>query len=156
MGSDYEGDLESDDIDDYVRGLEAGYAVSAIYSQAGTFTGVGSQPSATPDGFVVYDGGTQIGGSQNEYWNRLEIMVRDDQIWIWWNQLLIPPSTTLSSGLATPVTINTPYFPIDIDANRQFGKFGCRMWPGSTLRRMDIRTQMTTFSEFSYGQLEVI
>ena len=151
----YEDD-DSDDNDDYIRGLAGGYAVSAVYSQAGTFTGVGAQPDASPEGFVVYDGGAQIGGSQDEYWNRLEIMVRDDQVWIWWNQLLIPPSSTLSANLATPVVIDTPYFPITVDPNRQFGKFGCRMWPGTTLRRFDLRTQITIFSEFSYGQLEVV
>ena len=150
----YEEDLV-DDIDDYVRGLAPGYAVSAIYSQAGTFTGIGTQPSASPDGFVVFDGGAQIGGLQDEYWNRLEIMVRDDQIWIWWNQLLIPPSSTLSATLPTPVDIDTPYFPITVDPQRQTGKNGLRMWPGAKLRRMDIRTQVTLYSEFTYGQLEV-
>lgn len=154
MSLPYEEDI-SDDIDDYVRGLASGYAVSAVYSQAGTFTGVGTQPSVSPEGFVVYDGGAQIGGTQDEYWNRLEVMLRDDQIWIWWNQLLIPPSTTLSAGLPTPVTIDTPYFPITVDTNQQIGKVGMRMWPGSKIRRMDVRTQITLFSEFTYGQLEV-
>lgn len=156
MSVPYEDDQAGDDVDDYVRGLAEGYAVSAVYSQAGTFTGVGAQPDASPEGFVVYDGGAQVGGTQDEYWNRLEIMVRDDQVWIWWNQLLIPPSTTLSSSLPSPVSVDTPYYPIDVDPNRQFGKFGCRMWPGSTLRRFDLRTQMTIFSEFTYGQLEVV
>lgn len=155
MSLPYEDDA-SDDNDDYIRGLAPGYAVSAVYSQAGTFTGVGAQPDASPEGFVVYDGGAQIGGTQDEYWNRLEVMVRDDQVWIWWNQLLIPPSGTLSANLPTPVAIDTPYFPIGLDPNRQFGKFGCRMWPGSTVRRFDLRTQMTIFSEFTYGQLEVV
>lgn len=154
MSLPYEEDI-ADDSDDYVRGLAPGYAVSAVYSQAGTFTGIGTQPSASPDGFVVFDGGMQIGGIQDEYWNRLEIMVRDDQVWIWWNQLLIPPSTTLSSVLPTPVDINTPYFPVTLDPNNQFGKNGLRMWPGAKLRRMDIRTQITMYSEFTYGQLEV-
>lgn len=156
MSLPYEDNIDADDADDYVRGLAGGYTVSANYSQAGTFTGVGAQPDASPEGFIVYDGGAQIGGSLDEYWNRLEIMLRDDQVWIWWNQLLIPPNATLSANLPTPVTVNTPYFPIEIDPNRQCGKFGCRMWPGSTLRRFDLRTQMTVFSEFTYGQLEVV
>lgn len=155
MGLPYEEDIDNNDLDDYVRGLEPGYAVSAIYSQAGTFTGVGTQPSASPSGFVVYDGGSVIGGTQSEYWNRLEIMVRDDQVWIWWNQLLIPPSSTLSSNLPTPVSIDTPYFPIAVDPNNQNGKTGLRMWPGSKLRRIDMRSQLTLFSEFTYGQLEI-
>jgi hypothetical protein len=155
MSLPYEEDIVGDDVDDYVRGLAPGYAVSAIYSQAGTFTGVGTQPSASPEGFVVYDGGSVIGGTQDEFWNRLEVMVRDDQIWIWWNQLLIPPSTTLSQGLVTPVEIETPYFPIVQDPDKEAGKAGLRMWPGAKVRRMDVRTQLTLFNEFTYGQLEV-
>lgn len=155
MSLPYEEDIFDDDTDDYVRGLAPGYAVSAVYSQAGTFTGVGTQPSASPSGFVVYDGGAQIGGLQDEYWNRLEVLVRDDQLWIWWNRLLIPPSTTLSAVLPTPVTIDTPYFPIVVNPNKQFGKNGLRMWPGTKLRRIDVRTQATVFSEFTYGQLEI-
>jgi hypothetical protein len=154
MSLPYEEDI-ADDSDDYVRGLAPGYAVSAIYSQAGAFTGVGTQPDSSPEGFIVYDGGAQIGGDLDEYWNRLEVMVRDSQIWIWWNQLLIPPSGTLSAALPTPVDIATPYFPITQDVDRSFGKVGFRMWPGATMRRMDLRTQLTLFNEFAYGQLEV-
>lgn len=152
----YEDDQIADDVDDYVRGLQAGYTVSAIYSQAGTFTGVGSQPDSSVDGFVVYDGGAQIGGEEDEYWNRLEVMVRDDQVWIWWNQLLIPPSTTLSASLPTPVVIDTPHYPTENDPNTRFGKAGVRMWPGSSVRRLDVRTQLTLFNEFTYGQLEIV
>lgn len=155
MSLPYEQD-ESDDFDDFVRGLAPGYAVSAVYSQAGTFTGVGTPPQSSPNDFIIYDGGSQIGGSNSEYWNRLEVMVRDDQVWIWWNQLLIPPSSALNANLDTPVTINTPYFPIEVSPNKQFGKNGLRLWPGSSIRRIDIRTQATMFSEFTYGQLEVI
>jgi len=154
MGSPYENDSEND-VDDYVRGLESGYSVSAVYSQAGMFNGVATQPAANPNGFVVYDGGQITGGQLTEYWNRLEIMVRDDQVWVWWNQLLIPPSSTLSSNLPTPVTVKTPYFPIKVDPQDQYGKTGLRMWPGTKIRRMDIRTQLTIFSEFTYGQLEI-
>lgn len=144
-----------DDADDYVRGLAPGYAVSAIYSQAGTYSGVGTAPDVAPEGFVCYDGGAQIGGTFNEYWNRLEIMVRDNQVWIWWNQLLIPPSQTLSATLPTPVAISTPYFPVELDTYRPFGKYGARLWPGSSVRRFDVRTQITLFNEFTFGQLEV-
>jgi hypothetical protein len=155
MSVPYEDDLVAD-VDDYVRGLQAGYAVSAIYSQAGTYTGVGSQPDSSVEGFVVYDGGAQIGGDEDEYWNRLEVMVRDDQVWLWWNQLLVPPSTTASAQLPTPVTIDTPYFPTENDPNTRFGKCGVRMWPGATVRRLDVRTQLTLFNEFTYGQLEIV
>jgi hypothetical protein len=155
MSLPYEEDIDDEDADDFVRGLSPGYAVSAIYSQAGTYSGIGSQPDASPEGFVCYDGGAQIGGDLNEYWNRLEIMLRDNQVWIWWNQLLIPPSSTLSSALSTPVSIDTPYFPIDLDQYRPFGKVGARLWPGATLRRFDVRTQITLYNEFTFGQLEV-
>lgn len=154
MSRPYEEDI-GDDVDDYVRGLAPGYAVSAIYSQAGTYSGVGTQPDSSPDGFVVYDGGAQVGGTLDEYWNRLEIMVRDNQVWIWWNQLLVPPSATLSSTLPTPVTIDTPYYPIEFSQYRPFGKMGARLWPGATIRRFDVRTQISLFNEFTYGQLEV-
>lgn len=153
MSLPYEEDVIGDDADDYVRGLAPGYAVSAVYSQAGTFSGVGTQPDATPEGFVVYDGGAQIGGDLSEYWNSIEIMLRDNQVWIWWNDLLIPPNTNLSANLATPVTITSPYFTIDTDVNKQFGKVGLRMWPGATVRRFDVKTQIRLFSEYQKGQL---
>ena len=156
MSEPYEGDITADDIDDYVRGLSAGYAVSAQYTQAGLFTGVGTQPEASPESFVVYEGGEQVSSEVSEFWNRLLIMVRDEQVWIWWNDLLIPPSTTLSAALATPVTISTPYFVIDTDSNRQYGKNGLRLWPGSKVRRMDVRSQLSTHSEFTLGQLEIV
>lgn len=150
----YEGDTAGNE-DDYVRGLQEGYAVSALYSQAGPYTGVGTQPDSSVEGFVVYDGGAQIGGEQDEYWNRLEVMVRDGQVWLWWNQLLIPPSTTASAQLTTPVTISTPYFPTANVTGSNFGKSGVRMFPGSTIRRADLRSQLTLFNEFTYGQLEI-
>lgn len=155
MSRGYEEDVIDDDADDYVRGLTPGYAVSAVYSQSGTYTGVGTQPDASPDGLVIYDGGAQVGGTSQEYWNRLEIMVRDNQLWIWWNQLLIPPSSILSATLPTPVSISTPYYPIPLNQNRAYGKMGVRMWPGASLRRFDVKTQITLFNEFNYGQLEV-
>ena len=155
MSLPYEEDL-TDDIDDYVRGMAPGYAVSSVYSQAGTFSGIGIRPSVQPEGFVVYDGGVVLSGDVPEYWNRLEVMLRDNQIWIWWNRLLIPPNSSLSSALPTPVTITTPYFPIALDSMRPCGKVGFRLWPGATLRRMDLRTQMTLFNEFVYGQLSVL
>lgn len=154
MSLPYEED-ESTDLDDYVRGLAGGYTVSAVYSQSGTFSGVGTQPDATPSDFTVYDGGTVVGGTLDEYWNRLEIMFRDGQVWVWWNGLLIPPSTNLSAVLDTPVDVETPYFPITTDVDNPYGKVGLRMWPQATIRRMVLRSQLASFSEFSYGQLEV-
>lgn len=156
MSLPYEGDVLNNDSDDFVRGLAPGYAVSAIYSQAGTFSGVGTQPDASPSGFVAYSGGAVIGGLQPEYWNTLEIMHRDDQVWIWWNRLLVPPSSILSRDLPTPVLIDTPYFPTTTNVTKQFGKYGIRMFPGATLRAMDIRSQSNLYSEFTYGQLSLV
>lgn len=156
MSRSYDGDIVDQTKDDFVRGLSPGYTVSALYSQAGTYTGVGAAPDSSPDGFIVFDGGSQIGGDQSEYWNELEIMVRDDQVWVWWNKLLIPPSTAASAALATPVSVSTPYFPITQNPNQLYGKSGARLWPGSKVRRMDVRTQLTIFNEFTYGNLEIV
>lgn len=150
----YEDNVLSE-VDDFVRGLAPGYTVSNIYSQAGTFTGVGSQPDSTPDAFVVYEGGRQIGGPEPEYWNKLEVMVREGQVWVWWNDLLIPPSPQLSASLPSPQTVNTPYFPISTGV-RRFGKFGLRLWPHATVRRVELRTQISLMSEFAKGQLEIV
>ena len=156
MSVKYDLDHGTDSTDDFVRGLAPGYAVSAVYTQAGTWSGVGTQPAATPKGFKFYDGGAVSGGDYGEYWNRVEVMLRDGQVWIWWNGLLIPPSPTENAKLPQPVAISTPFFPIDYDPNSNpFGKCGLKMWPGSKIRRMDIRSQITLFSEFSYGQLEL-
>jgi len=141
---------ETGSFDDYVRGFADGYTVSAIYTQAGTFSGVGTKPDTSPDSFVIYDGGLQTGG---EVWNKVEIICREDQVWVWWNELLIPPSGTLSAQLDTPISVTSPYFPIPTQSNT--GKYGIRMWPGSTLRRLTVKSQLTSRSELSYGQLEI-
>jgi len=152
MGEPYEEDSSTDDIDDYIRGMKPGsYAVSAIYTQSGTFTGVGVQPESDIDGFVVYEGGSV--SSELEFWNQLEIIQKGGQVWIWWNGLLIPPSTTLSAALSTAVAISTPYFPVSIPA--QAGKFGMRLWPGVKVRRVVVRGQNRHASEMSRGQLEL-
>jgi hypothetical protein len=154
MSQPYEDDASTDDIDDYIRGMKPGeYAVSAIYTQNGIFTGIGTQPDSDVDGFVVYEGGRVDSDSDQEFWNQIEIMQKDGQVWIWWNGLLIPPNTTLSAGLDTPVSISTPYFPVVVPG--QSGKFGLRLWPGTKLRRAILRGQDRHFSEFTRGQLEL-
>jgi hypothetical protein len=142
----YENDV-ADDVDDFVRGLRPGYAVSAVYSQASGWDGVGVQPVVNADGFVVFDGG--LSGDGEEHWNLLEVMLRDGQVWVWWNALLVPPNASLSGVLPSPVSINTPYFPVS--SGRTYGKFGIRMWPGASLRRVEVRTQPRQFSEFTYN-----
>ena len=143
------GDVESD-VDDYVRGLKPGYAVSTEYSQDDTWDGTGTPPASTVEGFYVYDGGDVDG---TEYWNTLEVMLRAGQVWVWWNGLLVAPSAALSNALATPVDIGTPYFPLA--TGRSHGKFGMRLWPGAKVRKVSVRTQPRVFSEFTYGQLEL-
>lgn len=152
MSTPYDEDA-SDDVDDYVRGLKPGYTVSSVYTQDGTFDGTGTQPSTNFDGYVLYDGGAVFGGSQPEFWNELEVLYRDGQIWIWWNDLIIPPNGSLSGALTTPVAITTPFYPVT--APLQYGKFGVRMFPGAKLRRAQVRGQNRLFSEFTRGQLEL-
>lgn len=154
MSAAYE-NLVPGDVEDFVRGMAAGYTISPQYQQAGLFTGVGAQPQGSPQDFVLYEGGAQVGGTQSEYWNTLELMLREDQLWIWWNRLLLTPSPQLSGSLPTPVVVTTPYFPVQNDVNRPYGKVGLRMWPGAAIRRMDVRHQLGSFSEFNYGQLDI-
>lgn len=139
--------------DNLVRGLEPGYTTSQVYTQVGFIDSQGEQVESEPDNFVVYEGGTSIGSDAQsvELWNELELLYRDGQLWVWWNKLLIPPSTTDSANLSTPVAVNTPYFPI----TSQMGKFGMRLWPGATVRLIEVRDQLLGFSEYNYGQLEI-
>jgi len=141
----------TDDVDDYIRGLAPGYAVSDIYTQADTFDGVGVQPESNIDNFVVYDGG--FASDSNEYWNELKIMQRGSQVWIWWNNLLITPSADLSSKLPTSTIITTPYFPIGY--SNSFGKFGMRLWPSAKVRSVRLFAQSSAYNEFKLGQLEL-
>lgn len=151
MSSPYENKNPDLPIDNYVRGMKPGYAISAAYAQAADWDGSGTQPATTVPGFSVVTGGVAADG--NEYWNTLEIMHREDQVWIWWNGLIVPPSPSMSLSLATPVTIDTPYFPVT--KVREYGKYGMRLWPSATVRRIELRTQLRSYSEFSRGQLEL-
>lgn len=148
MSDTYENDNASDDVDDYVRGLADGYSVSAVYTQAASWSGLGPRPSINVDGFYVVDGGST---GTVEYWNELEIMQRGGQIWIWWNGLLIPPDTDLSADLDVPSSVSTPYFPVA--GVPTFGKVGLRMWPGATVRSIAVRGQNREYSEYTRGQL---
>lgn len=140
----------SDDKDDYVRGMTS-YAVSSIYVQSEFYSGAGDAPSTNIDGWIVYDGGAVMSGSQPEFWNQLEIMQRGNQVWIWWNELLIPPNPSLSGALSPPNPVSTPYFPVDLPSN--YGKFGMRLWPGAKVRRAQMRAGARGYNEFQRGQL---
>lgn len=155
VGSGYE-DESIDVDDDFVRGLAPGYAVSGTYTQDATYDGTGVAPAVNQPGFIVYDGGFGLSPDTTgnvEYWNELEIMQRGNQVWIWWNGLLIPPSSDASAALTTPVAISTPYFPITRET--PMGKFGMRMFPGSKLRRIVVRSNNRSACEYSHGQLEL-
>lgn len=142
--------------DDLVRGFAPGFTVSEILIQDGVIAdGIGADVTSTPAGFRVFKGGElaiPVEG-QTEKWNDLEIMFRDTQVWIWWNKLLISPDTLLSGALPSPVTVNTPYFPINPQI--RIGKIAARMFPGAVLRNMEIRDQTLAFNEFTYSQLEL-
>lgn len=142
--------------DELVRGLRPGFSVSKILTQDGFITdGVGDDVESDPEDFRVFVGGElpiPVNG-QTEKFNDIRIMHRDDQVWIWWNGLIIPPDVDESAKLPTPVVINTPYFPLLTDLN--IGKIAFRMWPGVVLRSAEIRDQLLTFNEFTFGQLEL-
>jgi hypothetical protein len=155
MGQPYELNIDAELLDDLVRGMRPGdYAVSRIYTQDGFISGT-ENPHSDPENFRCYLGGflpTPING-ETERWNVLEIMYRDEQVWIWWNGLLIPPDPTESSKLPTPVVVNTPYFPVA--STVELGKVGFRLWPYATMRKVEVRDQSIGFNEFTYGQLEI-
>jgi len=142
--------------DDLVRGLRPGFAVSKIFTQDGFITdGIGADVQSDPEDFRVFVGGElpiPING-ETEKFNELRIMHRDDEVWIWWNGLIIPPDTAESVLLPTPVAVNTPFFPLLTDLD--IGKVAFRMWPGAVLRAAEIRDQLLTFNEFTFGQLEI-
>jgi len=138
--------------DDFVRGLDPGYVVSSIYSQAGFWNGTGNKPQTSLPEFAIYNGGAVLGGAQTEYWNELEMMIRDDQLWVWWNKLLIPPDPNLNIALPTPVTIDTPYYPVDMKK----GKIALRMFPGTKIREVEIQSQTRLFNEFTNGNIRIV
>jgi hypothetical protein len=141
--------------DNLVRGMRPGYTISRTMTQDGFITTGIETPESDPQDFVAYDGGpipSEIDG-KTELWNEIKIMYRDDQMWVWWNGVLVPPDTTASALLPTPVGVNTPYFPVVSDF--ETGKVGLRLWPGAVVREVEIKTQLEQFNEFTLGQLEL-
>lgn len=141
-----DGSVNDDKVKDFE---ENNYVVSQWLQQNGFITST-ENPSSSPADFRVYVGGYLPApiGSVTERWNTLELLVRDDQLWVWWNDLIIPPSTTLS-----PVAVNTPYFPFDTPVD--LGKFGLRMWPGTKIRSLAVYDQNMMINEFIHGQLQI-
>lgn len=147
---------QTDPADDLVRGLAPGFTVSKVLIQNGFIDdGVGEDISSNPEGFRVFRGGeleVPVNG-QVEKWNDLEIMHRDNQVWIWWNGLLISPDTVASANLATPVTVNSPWFPINPQID--VGKVAFRMFPGAIIRDVEIYDQLINFNEFTNSQAQL-
>jgi hypothetical protein len=156
MNQAYDLNISDDFSDDFVRGFRPNTKiVSSIMTQAGFIVNGTEEPSVEPEGFRVYDGGAlpvPLDG-ETEKWNLLEIMYRDGEVWIWWNNLLVPPNPTLTAGLQHPVSVSTPYFPVAPEID--LGKVGFRLWPGAIVRDIEIRDQLVAFNEFTHGQLEL-
>lgn len=147
----------TDPSDDLVRGFRPGVAVSKVLLQNGFISdAIGADITSDPDGFRVYTGGELEvpTNGQVEKWNDVEVMVRDGQVWVWWNGLLIPPDTVLSASQVAPVAINTPYFPINPAI--EVGKTALRMFPGATMRSFNIRDQLNAFNEFTHKGLQIV
>lgn len=137
-------------VADLAGAMMPGYAVGTTNWQNGaTSSGTGATTSA-PAGFIVYTG-AKPGGT--EVFNVLQVLVFDQQLWLWWNGLLMAPNSIDSGLLATPVDIATPYYPITDVV--EYGKFGVRLFPGAKIRRFIVRSKPIKFSQYSLGQLEV-
>ena len=151
---------ETDSWDNLIKGfMPRSYSVSRWFYQDGFYLGPGTVVS-NPANFVVFPGGYLLG---QESWNKLEIMCRNNELWIWWNEMLVAPDVSENSGIspAPIIDVSNPYFDISGDADQNIpaapisGKIGLRLWPGSKIRRLSIRDQAFGFNELVYGQLEV-
>lgn len=154
MGEPYELDSTLLPEDNLVRGMSP-YSISRTFTQDGFISTGLETPESDPSDFIVYDGGplaATIDG-QTELWNELKVMYRDNELWVWWNGMLVPPDTTASAALPNPVAVNTPYFPVVSDL--EVGKVGFRLWPGAVVREFEVRDQLEQFNEFKLGQLEL-
>ena len=151
----YELDISTAAIDDLVRGFTPGkFTVSQNYIQQGFITSI-ENPAVSVPGFKVFTGGflpVPVDG-ETERWNELVLMCRNNQCWVWWNRLLITPDPILNAALPTPVVVNTPYFPIN--SAQPIGKVVFRLWPGATMRQVEVRDQLLNFNEFTFGQLKL-
>lgn len=137
-------------VNDFAGQFLPGYAVGLANWQDGATASGTTGISSHPDGFVVYNG-SRVSG--DDVFNVAQVLIQDQKLWIWWNGLLMAPSSADSALLPTPVDISTPYYPItDIV---EYGKFGVRLFPGAKLRRFIVRSKPVLFSEFSLGQIEV-
>ena len=155
MTQPYELDVTAGRLDDLVRGFTPGeFTESRVFTQAGFITSI-ETPEADPEEFRVYRGGflpVTVDG-ETERFNTLELMFRGNQLWVWWNNLIVSPDPIVSSSLPTPVVVSSPYFPIEWDI--PVGKVAFRLWPGAVVRQVEIRDQLFQFNEFAHGQLRL-
>lgn len=122
---------------DFIKDFSA-YTLAPTYWQNGDTETAISGIETSVSGFYILNGGL----SQSlEYFNVLRIMVIESQVWMWWNNMLIP------------TVDGTPYFAIEDQV--KYGKFGLRLWPGARVRRMIVRSKLHQFSEYTLGQLEM-
>jgi len=149
---------QSGESDDMVRGFQSGSTISQNYLQNGfILDGAGVDVASSPEAFRVFYGGEldiPSGIGEIEKWNEVTVMLKDYAVWVWWNGLLISPNLRESADQLSPVAVNTPYFPIPRPI--EYGKVGLRMFPGAVVRSMDVRSQISGFTEYSMGQLQLI
>jgi hypothetical protein len=81
-------------------------------------------------------------------------MYRDGETWIWWNSLQIGPDTIASASLPSPVTVNSPYFPLNPQVS--VGKVAFRLFPGALVRQVQISDQLESFNEYSKSGIQLI
>lgn len=150
----------TDEFDNIIQGFREGsYSVSQWFFQDGFWSGPNTTTSR-PANFIAYPGGYVLG---EEQWNKLELMCRDNQLWVWWNEMLVPPDAVENANISpSPVMeVDNPYFDLSGDSNQGVtpapvdGKVGFRLWPGAKMRNVVIRDQSIGFNELSHGQLEV-
>jgi len=155
MSTPYELDISGPD-DDTVRGFKPGeFTVSKTYSQIGFISdGIGDGVESEPSEFKVYDGGLLPApvDDQSEKWNELIVLRRGTKLWVWWNNLLISPDPEASAALPTPVSVNTPYFPVN---PMDVGKVGFRLWPTAVIRDVVIKDKAESFNEYGLGQISL-
>ena len=127
----------TDTGDNYVKDFST-YSVGNTYWQNGAAETSTTGLIVSNTGFYVLTGGVYAG---TDYYNVLRIMVIEDRVWLWWNNMLLPTS------------ISEPYFTITDVV--KYGKFGVRLWPGAKVRRVIMRSKLFGFSEYSLQQLEL-
>jgi len=139
MGTEYnlESTSPTDIADNFIQDFSSSEDGS-VYWQNGEAETTTSGITTSESGFYILNGGVV---STVEYYNVLKIMVNEGQVWMWWNNLLLPADT------------GNPYYTITDVV--KYGKFGLRLWPGSKVRRVILRSKLHQFSEFSLGQLEL-